>query len=358
MNLIPKDIPLSSILLDPNNYRFQDTSDYRPIPIDKYHLETNQQKSFNNLKSDIQDLVNSIRSNGYLQVERVVVAPYGEDGRYYVIEGNRRISALRLIKEEIDEGLLDDPDLQAIIAAVPCLATTDTDADPGFREALMGIRHVGGIKQWGGFQRAQLIYDLKIKFGLDSQTIAERLGLSTQEVNRRFRAMNALRQGLDDEDFGDKIKPDMYALFHEAVSVPIIRNWLGWSDTTNTFDSTTEREQFYELLLPRSSEELGKERPPKLQTYSDVRQLRDILPNAQAKASLLNIDEAYSTAIAAANQEQVKSKWREEVKRASQAVENISALDLISMTEEDLHLLRSLDENLRNMLETKQKISR
>ncbi len=79
-----------------------------------------------------------------------MVAPYEhEDEKFLVIEGNRRIAALRQIRDEY-EGGIDIPDgVVNVLDAVPCLVADGPDQEAYFREALMGIRHVGGIKEWG-----------------------------------------------------------------------------------------------------------------------------------------------------------------------------------------------------------------
>ena len=64
----------------------------------------------------------------------------------------------------------------------------------------MGIRHVGGIKQWGGYQRAKLIADLRDEHDLEPGDIAEKLALSVVEVNRRLTWSHFLGQ------FGSGVK--------------------------------------------------------------------------------------------------------------------------------------------------------
>jgi hypothetical protein len=74
----------------------------------------------------------------------------------------------------------------------------------------MGVRHVSGIDQWGGYQRAKLVVELRDDFKLEAGEVAERLGMSTHEVNRRYRAFKALQQMLQDEEYLDFAKPEMY----------------------------------------------------------------------------------------------------------------------------------------------------
>jgi hypothetical protein len=62
-----------------------------------------------------------------------------------VIEGNRRVAALRQIREEQASGIQVPQHVAAVLDAVPCLIVDQKEGqDPYFRETLMGIRHVGG----------------------------------------------------------------------------------------------------------------------------------------------------------------------------------------------------------------------
>lgn len=355
MKLEPKDIPLDDILLDPNNYRFREEKEFELAPSDKLHIDVNQNRSAQRLKLDNIELVRSIKSNGFLPVERVVVSAYDHiPGKYIVIEGNRRISSLKQIQDELGQGLFGDDNLQGIIEGVPCLVA-EGEGLPAFRESLMGIRHVGGIKQWGGFQRAQLIFELRTTHGLDPATVADRVGLSVHEVNRRFRAISALNQMMEDEEYAEQSDPTMYPLFHEAVALPAVREWLGWDNDTNSFRNHLAKEQFYDLLITRTDDE-GVKSEPKLVTYQDVRQLREILANAQAKSYLLNPKEKFSTAVSAANQEEIQRKWRDEVAQALSALKAITLTEIGSMVDEDSDNLKALAAEAQRVLDAQGKL--
>jgi hypothetical protein len=119
----------------------------------------------------------------------------------------------------------------------------------------MGIRHVGGIRQWGSYQRAKLVTELRDRFQLDGAEIGARLGMSTQEVNRRYRAFKALGQMQGDPEYLDRASPSMYSLFHEAVALPVVRTWLDWNDERSEFEDEDSLHQFYELIAPTEDED-------------------------------------------------------------------------------------------------------
>ena len=133
----------------------------------------------------------------------------------------------------------------------------------------------------------------------------------------------------------------MYPLFHEAVSLPIVRDWLGWNAAEVKFKDNENLETFYQLITPRNPGQ-DDEKGPKIRTYSEVRQLRDILPNNEAKSELLQIDREFVDALSIANQGTMSRRWRNEVAEAKTALSNIPAKEVRDMGSEDLEGLKAL----------------
>jgi len=335
-------IALDKLLLDPNNYRLQEQEGFVEYPEERFHLERVQVATLKRLKGEnLEPLRNSIVSNGFLEIERIVVVPYPhEEGKYLVIEGNRRVAALSQIRDEYNAGILIPNNVVRVFDAVPCIVAQSDHEESYFREAIMGIRHVGGIREWGGYQRAKLVADLRDKHDLDSSSISDRIGLSVIEVNRRYRAFKALQQMQNDENFTDFAKASLYPLFHEAVSLPAVREWLGWNSDTNTFDNQEKLELFYGLITPRQLE--SGDKPPKLKSYADVRTLKDILGNTEAKAELLEMDRELVDALTLANRSRISTRWKTEVSEATVALQNIPALELASLELDDLKIILDL----------------
>jgi ParB-like nuclease domain len=288
------ELPLDDLLLDPNNFRFQDEEGYITAEDSRFHEPTVQDRAYRRMRSEgLVELKNSILTNGFLAVERLVVRRYPHrDSKYVVVEGNRRLAALRWIRDDNDAGVSIPGQVLATLGAIP-VVLIEADEDESIYLSLMGIRHVSGIRQWGGYQRAKLVTELRDRHGLESTEIGSRLGMSTQEVNRRYRAFKALEQMQQDEEYGDRATPSMYLLFHEAVSAPVIRQWLGWHDTTNNFDDDEERTRFYELITPFEGDEGEPSHEAKISTFSQVRELKTILPNPEAKRVLFEHDRSF-----------------------------------------------------------------
>src|SRR5436190_309949 len=90
-------LDISKMLLDPNNYRFHNAPDFVFADTKRFAEETVQAKAFERLRAEsLLPLKQSILKNGFLPFERLVVSPYGTD-KFVVVEGNRRLAALRWI---------------------------------------------------------------------------------------------------------------------------------------------------------------------------------------------------------------------------------------------------------------------
>jgi hypothetical protein len=169
--------------------------------------------------------------------------------------------------------------------------------------------------------------------------------MSTQEVNRRIRAFKALQQMQQDDDFGEHATPDTYPLFHEAVSLPAVREWLGWQEELGTFKNQESLEHFYELITPHVGDD-DEEVPPKLTTYSQVRDLRNILPKNDAKKILLEPHRSFQEALTVANRESLSQLWLSEVEEAITALRNIGISEMKAISAEQ----RTVLEELRNVV--------
>jgi hypothetical protein len=308
MNLTPINTKPDQLLLDPNNYRFHDLDNYRRvINRRKYADEHVQSKTLGLLQStpefELQALKDSIVTNGLVQLEQIVVEEYDtSDGRkrYLVVEGNRRVAAIKTLLDEIQSGNISVPEDK--ISTFRKLHVTELEGDKEeratFKQILMAIRHVAGISEWGPYQQAKLIAELyeigHQQFGI----VAQAIGIRAHEVARRYRAIKALEQMEQDDEFGEYASPKLYAAFHEAISAPVVKEWLGWSDGTFKAENTENRRSFYALLIPRTVD--GETYPPKLKDIRQVRKLKDIVNKPLATSILLDPEKSLEDAVGAA----------------------------------------------------------
>jgi len=206
-----KTIRVDDLFLDPNNPRFwsEQTQRTADIPDSKVSDEVNQSKTRNRIgEHGLEELKNSILRNGFLQLDRIVVRQLGDQpGKYVVIEGNRRLAALKLLREQIAQGTVAESVSEDYLNMIK--SNTDAIGVLVYEGAdkkdiawiLEGIRHIGGIRDWMPAQQGKLVADQIDKEGLTLAEAGQPFGLSAQAVGRRYRSYKALEQMRQDEEF-------------------------------------------------------------------------------------------------------------------------------------------------------------
>lgn len=354
--LKPEEVSLDNLLLDPNNYRFLDIPEFVWAEESRFHENSVQDTAYRRLRdSSLSSLKNSILSNGFLPIERLVVRPYPhKEDTYVVLEGNRRVAALRWIREDDQAGVDVPANVKEVLDKVPVLVMAERD--PEVEAALLGIRHVSGIRDWGPYQRARIVAMLRDEQGLDGANVAARLGMGPHEANRRYRAYKALMQMKADEVFGDYQSPGLYPLFHEAVSHVAIRDeWLEWDDTEYRFTNASELEKFYELITPTDTDN-GPE-APKITSSDQVRTLKDILPNAEARTVLFDAPRPLLDAEVVAKRDEISRAWASQVADATTALEAIETREVKAFSEDDVKALARLRQVVDEILDDHRRLT-
>ena len=110
-------------------------------------------------KTGIERLMSSIGENGYFPGETIVVTQK-EAGKYTVIEGNRRLAALRL---------LQDPELvnrSSIARAAKGAAHRPSKVPAYIAQSrgdtleYLGFRHISGVQRWDPLAKARYLKSL------------------------------------------------------------------------------------------------------------------------------------------------------------------------------------------------------
>mgnify|MGYP003117668539 CR=1 FL=1 len=303
------------LLLDPNNYRFHDIKGYKEVKLKARYKEAGvQTRALSLLQEttafDLDALRDSIRTNGFIPIEQIVVTPYDEDegeSKYLVIEGNRRSAVLTTLLADADAGAVDLADgIRQSLETITVVVLIGTEEEiQAYQRTLMGIRHVAGIREWGPYQQAKLVVEMFEEGGATLSSVAQKIGISSREVARRYRASKALRQMEEDEEFSEHAEPRLYAFFHEAVSQPKVRDWLGFNDENYKAENADARRLFFEILSPREVD--GEKRAPKLTSANpQVRQLKDIVTKSHPLEILADPDKTFDDALQAAHADVVE----------------------------------------------------
>lgn len=148
-------IPTTKLYFDPDNprfYRIKNTHDVNAIIEKMLDVE------------NLPDLMRSIGQSGYFASEPLVVIK-GEAGNYIVMEGNRRLAAVKLLNGEIlppEKRKNSISEIKSGIAVtppkkLPCLVFSSQ------KEILQGLgyRHITGIQDWDSLSKAKYLIELR-----------------------------------------------------------------------------------------------------------------------------------------------------------------------------------------------------
>lgn len=253
-------LALSSLYLDPNNYRFIDHQDYRKVPEARFTDEDVQRRTQRLIlgpsEESVMDLLASLRQNGWLDVEPVHVRRLA-DREYLVVEGNRRIATLKHLQRRWQDstgrlGKLDP----AIFENVPCILYEEHD---NFHQlVVMGLHHISGKARWPAVNQARLMKRLRDEYKKAPDEICNSLGVSKREFNLSVRTL-ALADVYRESDYGDQFTSDMFNLFREVLKAPSLRTWLAWNDDLERAQNSANLERLFSWLSREPEDESEEE---------------------------------------------------------------------------------------------------
>jgi hypothetical protein len=141
-------VPSEALEFDPANPRFggqgqgKAQDEIEAMLLDEPHLAS--------------QLVDSLVENGFIDYEPLVVRKKSSaNDKYVVIEGNRRLAAIRYLRKHLNEY----PKRKNDIDSVPVLifGATKTEDEAKHVRAYLGVRHLLGIREWPPLSKAQFL---------------------------------------------------------------------------------------------------------------------------------------------------------------------------------------------------------
>jgi len=181
----------------------------------------------------VDDLLQSISSAGMLEGDPIIVRKAEEENAYYVIEGNRRLAAIKLLLgEKIGDGN-PEPTMPAVSTA---LATTlrhvsvQTDWEQEALESYLGYKHVTASREWAPEAKARFVLD-HAKNDLSNDNLrkfAKRLGTNLPTLKRWIIAYLTLKQAEQEEIFDPKAAPTRryFGTFYTLLGSEQVQNFL------------------------------------------------------------------------------------------------------------------------------------
>lgn len=161
--------------------------------------KTSEKEIINILWSEmaVNEIVMSIIAHGFFENEAMYAVV--EDGKYIVVEGNRRLAAVKSI---LEPSLIDNSGMNRFLNKItPELIESLSNQLPVIvlanREEAwryIGFKHVNGAAKWGSYAKAQYIASVHNDFGISLNDIADQIGDANKTVFKLYQGLMLLQQ--------------------------------------------------------------------------------------------------------------------------------------------------------------------
>lgn len=240
---------------------------------------------------DVLELVQSISASGFFDHEALIVAT--EKGRDIVIEGNRRLAAVKVLR---------NPELAAERGwQVPKLSASERkklDTLPAIRHSradswrYLGFKHVNGPAKWGSYAKAVYIAEVHRKYKVPLADIAHQIGDRHRTVQRLFRGLMVLEQAERAKVFDREDRFNRHLSFshlYTGLDYDGISSFLGVAakedESTNPVPKAKVK-ALGELCLWLYGSRKEKREPVVRSQNPDLRQLNAVVANREAVEAL------------------------------------------------------------------------
>ncbi|MBF0152471.1 MAG: ParB N-terminal domain-containing protein [Magnetococcales bacterium] len=240
---------------------------------------------------DVEELVQSIAASGYFPHEPLIVAR-GIKGRHVVIEGNRRLAAVRLLRTpELREKGWNIPNLTQeksdALCQVPVILSTREEAWP-----YLGVKHINGPARWSSYAKARYIAHVHGTFGVALEQIASQIGDKFGTVQKLYQAMMVIEQAEREGVFNRE------DAFRSRLPFSHLQTALGYKGYSEFLALRSQNEETNTPVPPERINHLGelcrwlfgsrKEKiPPLIESQNpDLRNLDTILKHREALAAI------------------------------------------------------------------------
>jgi hypothetical protein len=212
--------PVEDLLLDPENPRLA------------LEVRTSQDAILERLFIDeaLEELAVSFVRNGYFWEEPLVVVPGPKGGeQFIVVEGNRRLAALKLLlNPSLRKKLRVTNFPEAPAARLKELTEVPTVTYPSRDRIVpyLGFRHITGVKKWEPYAKARYI-DSLLRSGVTIEQIEESIGDNARTVRKLYQSYVVYRQIEDDLEMDTKEVRSNFSLLEVALGQQPVKELLG-----------------------------------------------------------------------------------------------------------------------------------
>lgn len=309
-------------------------------------------------EGDLIELMTAIAATGYSSSEALLVTQSPTKGQYIVVEGNRRLAAVKLLmnpesaptRQKTILNLIQDiqPDQ---IEHLPVIIYEARDDILDF----LGFRHITGIKSWGARAKADYLRQLFNRHHKSDtseqetiRTISNIIGSKPYYVNKLLVAHEIVSVGEEENFWGsDQIDYEElnFSVLHTALGYENIRKFAG--------TPTSFMIEFLEQVNKKQLSELLEWVVGKNKIISESRELKELNYVLGNETALSKIRNGYALKIAATYTGIALDDFRSLIATAYQKLEEADrlAINVDNFDETDL-------DDAKNVYKLARKISK
>ena len=184
----------------------------------------------------LEELAYSYKDNGFFPQEPLLIVQKGEEDIYTVVEGNRRLAALKILHGSPEAGDLGfvgidvPPERLAQLRDIPCVRLSDRNQV----HAYLGFRHIGGLKTWPPEAKARyLLHEVRRLVGEGFtdpfRELGRRVGSNAQGVRNPYIAIRILLYGRDELSLNVAYVQDhRFGVWLRCMNSPEIKDYFGF----------------------------------------------------------------------------------------------------------------------------------
>ena len=360
-------ISIDKLLLDAENPRFGGNTG-----------KTTPQKSLlENIvdKHGINDLLTSMSANGYFKAEPVVAIPQ-DDGKYTVVEGNRRLATALILTRsdraasytDIAERYLtnDNKDKVASLKILPVSVSNKREE----LIAYLGAKHIRGSKPWDSYAKAHWLFELmsvsrsELTIGEAARLVGDQNATTVKRILEAYILMQQLKNKKNYQSEhsirkGRGSNPDYpFSWIYTAIGYENIRNWIGIEGLDSKKTITADVEVLKSPESFSNSEKLVKflfgssvlPLRPAIKESRGIRYLNDVVTDDESVRELedgKDVEEVWE------NQRSVDDRLGDLFYRVKENLKTINTLVASEeLSQEDMTKFRKTGKTSLRLLET------
>ncbi len=300
-------------------------------------------------KADLRELVESIASNGYIDIEPLIVTEAKERGVYVVLDGNRRLAAIRLLQDPklAERYGIPLPEMTPEARGTLDEVTVYAVADRIDAREFIGFKQINGPHRWDALAKGRFAakwYRRESGQGVTVKDIARQLGDRHDAVKRLVNGIFVLDQAREKrifsiEDRYPSGRPFAFSHLYTALTRPGFQDYLGlpadWRQREPQIDPVPD-EQLDNLrqVLIWLYGSRNEDTPPIVKTQNpDVKQLNKVLQKPLARKILIarrDLREAYE--LVHTPRDRFETALLNAHQYAEEALSKVSAFDGVDIT--------------------------